>query len=68
MDDIIVEGIESFYVVVSPLTDRVLLLNDERDRVEVTIRDNDGMISHDIIIGSCDHVFPQCCGCFQLLR
>ena len=54
-DDIIVEGIETFYVVVSPLTDRVTLLNDERDRIVVTIKDDDGMMSHDIIIRSCAH-------------
>ena len=43
-DDIIVEGVESFFVKVTPLTDRFRFIPSDKTKVTVTIQDNDGMI------------------------
>lgn len=42
-DDIIVEGEETFFVAVSPLTDRVKFTNPDKTAIEITIQDNDGI-------------------------
>ena len=42
-DDNIVEGDESFYIIVSPHTNRVMPYQSSKDRLQVTIHDNDGM-------------------------
>jgi hypothetical protein len=42
-DDNIVEGDESFFVVMSPHTDRVQPSENSADRIEVTIQDNDAV-------------------------
>lgn len=42
MDDIIVEGTESFFIAVVPLTDRIIP-DGGKDRLRIDINDNDGM-------------------------
>ena len=47
-DDNIVEGDESFYIVISPHTDRIKPFNNVQDRLKVNIQDNDGKFSKKI--------------------
>ena len=43
VDDIIVEGTESFFVVVTPISARVKPCHGGSDRIKITIVDDDGM-------------------------
>ena len=45
-DDNIVEGDESFYIVISPHTDRIKPFDSFEDRFKITILDNDSRFSH----------------------
>ena len=50
VDDIIVEGTESFFVVMSPISDRVKPYQPGKDRIEVHIKDDDGKCEHFILL------------------
>ena len=50
IDDIIVEGTESFFVVMTPISNRVNPFQPEGNRIEMTIADDDGMHANTFIL------------------